>query len=59
VFVLAGGAGGWMAASQLLAAVGAVVIGVVCLIVYVGLLALLRAPELGPALEILRRVTRR
>jgi putative peptidoglycan lipid II flippase len=59
VFLFAGGAGGWMAASQVLAAVGAVVIGLVCLIVYVGLLALLRAPELGPALGILRRLTRR
>jgi len=59
VFLLAGGIGGWTTGSIVLGVVGSCVIGVVALIVYVALLALLRAPELRPALDTLRRVVRR
>jgi len=59
VFLLTGGVDGWMTAGKVLGAIGSCVIGVVALIVYVGMLALLRAPELRPALDTLRRVTRR
>lgn len=59
VFLLAGGVDGWMTANKVLGAAGAVIIGVVALVVYVGMLALLRAPELGPAAQALRRFTRR
>ncbi|HKT56602.1 MAG TPA: murein biosynthesis integral membrane protein MurJ [Microbacterium sp.] len=55
VFLLSGGASGWMVSGQLLGAVGTAVIGTVSLVVYVGMLALLRAPELSPALAIARR----
>lgn len=58
VYVLCGGAAGWMTGSQLLGALGSAVIGVVCLVVYGGFLALLRAPELGPALDLARRFLR-
>lgn len=56
VFVLWGGADGWMTASVVLGAIGAAILGAVCIIVYVGVLALLRAPELGPALATARRL---
>ena len=55
-FVLLGGVEGWTTASQLLGAVGAAVIGVVALVVYVGFLALLRAPELAVASQLVRRM---
>ena len=38
-------------------ALGTAIIGIVCVVVYVGLLALLRAPELGPAIAMVRRRT--
>lgn len=55
VYLLSGGADGWMAADKFLGALGAVVIGLVCLIVYFGVLALFRTPDLAPATAILRR----
>jgi putative peptidoglycan lipid II flippase len=62
VFLLFGGVGGWSASStvtgaagQLLGAVGAAIIAGVTGVVYIGMLALLRAPELAPAMRMLRR----
>jgi putative peptidoglycan lipid II flippase len=55
-FLLLGGVDGWTVSDKLLGAVGTAVIGVVVLAVYVGFLALLRAPELGPALALARRL---
>ena len=54
-FLLLGGTEGWTVADKFLGAVGTAVIGAVVLVVYVGFLALLRAPELTPALAIARR----
>jgi putative peptidoglycan lipid II flippase len=39
-----------------LGAVGAAIVGTVCLAVYAGVLALVRAPELTPAITMVRRV---
>lgn len=55
VFEWSGGVEGWMISSQMLGAVGAGVICVVALIVYVPTLMLLRAPELAPAAAMMRR----
>ncbi|MEI3867678.1 murein biosynthesis integral membrane protein MurJ [Microbacterium sp. CCNWLW134] len=55
VFLLLGGVDGWTVSDRFLGALGTVVIGVVVLGVYVGVLALLRAPELTPALGMVRR----
>jgi putative peptidoglycan lipid II flippase len=55
VYVLCGAADGWMAADKFLGALGAVVIGLVCLAVYLGILALFRTPELAPAMQLARR----
>ena len=55
VFILSGGPDGWMLQGMLQGALGAAVIGVVSVLVYVGLLALLRAPELKVAVETVRR----
>ncbi len=59
VFLLTGGLGGWTTANQVLGGVGSVLIGVVALVVYLGMLALVRAPELRPAVQLLRRYARR
>ena len=56
VFQLLGGVDGWTVSDKILGAVGAAIIGVVVLVVYVGLLALLRAPELSVATGVLRRL---
>ncbi len=56
VFVLNGGADGWMLADKWWGALGAGLIAVVVLAVYLGMLALLRAPELKPALTLARRL---
>ncbi|WP_374976272.1 murein biosynthesis integral membrane protein MurJ [Microbacterium trichothecenolyticum] len=56
VFLWFGGPDGWTASSQLLGAVGAAVIGTVSIAVYVGFLALLRAPELSVATGLVRRL---
>ncbi len=58
-YLLMGGATGWTMSSQLLGAVGAAIIGAVCVVVYAGVLAVLRAPELDAALTLLRRAARR
>lgn len=55
-FQLLGGVEGWTVSNKLFGALGAAIIGIVSLAVYVGFLALLRAPELGPALTIARRL---
>jgi putative peptidoglycan lipid II flippase len=55
-FLLLGGVDGWTVSDKLLGAVGAAIIGTVSLLVYVGFLALLRAPELTPALALARRI---
>ena len=57
-FQLLGGVDGWMVSDRLLGAIGTLIIGTVSLLVYVGFLALLRAPELGPAVDIVRRLVR-
>jgi putative peptidoglycan lipid II flippase len=54
-FLLLGGTEGWTVADKFLGALGTGVIGAVVLVVYIGFLALLRAPELTPALAIARR----
>ncbi|WP_396659497.1 murein biosynthesis integral membrane protein MurJ [Microbacterium sp.] len=56
VFLLLGGADGWTASSQLLGAVGALIIAAVVAVVYFALLFALRAPELSVAVGMLRRV---
>jgi glycine/D-amino acid oxidase-like deaminating enzyme len=58
-FLLLGGAGGWMLSSMVLGGVGTAVICSVSLVVYVLVLALVRAPELGPALQVMQRFVRR
>jgi putative peptidoglycan lipid II flippase len=55
VFQLLGGTAGWMVSDKLLGALGAAVIGIVVLVVYVGFLALRRAPELSVATGLVRR----
>ncbi len=54
-FQLLGGVDGWTVSSQLLGAIGTVIIGSVSAIVYVGFLALLRTPELTAVGAALRR----
>lgn len=54
-FLLLGGVEGWTVSDKLLGALGAAIIGTVSLLVYVLFLALLRAPELQPALDLVRR----
>jgi putative peptidoglycan lipid II flippase len=55
-FLALGGTDGWMLSDKLLGALGAAVIGLVVLAVYVGILALLRAPELAAATGLVRRM---
>jgi putative peptidoglycan lipid II flippase len=55
-FLLLGGVSGWTVSDKLLGAIGTAIIGIVVLAVYVGFLALLRAPELSPALAMARRM---
>lgn len=55
-FLLLGGVDGWTVADKLLGALGAAIIGTVSLVVYAGFLALLRAPELAPAIAMARRI---
>ncbi|MGZ0712212.1 murein biosynthesis integral membrane protein MurJ (plasmid) [Coraliomargarita sp. W4R53] len=55
VYQWSGGVEGWMVSSQLLGALGAGVICLVALVVYIPMLALLRAPELGPAVTMMKR----
>ena len=55
-FQLLGGVGGWPASDRLPGFLAAAVIGAVTLLVYVGFLALLRAPELQTAVRTVRRL---
>ncbi|WP_144881647.1 murein biosynthesis integral membrane protein MurJ [Microbacterium paraoxydans] len=55
VFVLSGGADGWMMGSAMLGALGTAVIGLVVVLVYVAILAVFRAPELKAAGGLVRR----
>ncbi|MGP6171046.1 murein biosynthesis integral membrane protein MurJ [Microbacterium sp. A204] len=55
IFLLAGGIDGWMLQGMLQGAAGAAIIGIVSVLVYVGLLALFRAPELTVAVSAVRR----
>ncbi|MEZ3160658.1 murein biosynthesis integral membrane protein MurJ [Microbacterium sp. BWT-B31] len=55
VFLLLGGIDGWTVSSQLLGAVGTVIIGAVAVAVYFPVLVLLRTPELAPVFALLRR----
>ena len=59
LFLLLGGPTGWMTGSQLLGAAGAAVIGGVTLVIYIGLLALMRVPEMSVAGSLVRRLTGR
>lgn len=54
VFLLLGGNDGWTVSDKLFGAIGAGVIGTITLIVYIGGLALLRAPELKTAITLIR-----
>ena len=54
-FLLLGGVDGWTASDKLLGAVGAAIIGIVVIAVYLGILALFRAPELTVATGLVRR----
>ncbi|WP_164233986.1 murein biosynthesis integral membrane protein MurJ [Microbacterium hydrocarbonoxydans] len=55
VFLLLGGASGWTMSGQVLGAVGAGIVAAVVVVVYLGILALLRAPELAVAGALVRR----
>ncbi|MEN2738640.1 murein biosynthesis integral membrane protein MurJ [Microbacterium sp. X-17] len=59
VYLLFGADAGWMASDKILGALGAAVIGIVCVAVYVVFLWLLRSPELRPAVDLVRRRLRR
>ena len=54
-FLLLGGADGWMLADKIQGALGTAIIGLVVVVVYLGILALLRAPELKAAGSLVRR----
>ncbi|KJL25123.1 murein biosynthesis integral membrane protein MurJ [Microbacterium azadirachtae] len=56
VFLLLGGAKGWTTADRIPAALGCAIVASVVLIVYIGILALLRAPELDALKSLVRRV---
>lgn len=55
VFLLLGGPTGWTTADKLLGAIGTCIIGAVVVVVYIGILAIMRAPELTVAGSMLRR----
>ena len=55
VFLLLGGAHGWTTADRIPAAIGCLIIAGAVLVVYLGLLALLRAPELDALKGLVRR----
>ncbi|MFD6700455.1 MULTISPECIES: murein biosynthesis integral membrane protein MurJ [unclassified Microbacterium] len=56
VFLLLGGAQGWTTSNQLTGAIAAAIIAIPVLIVYIGILALLRAPELDALKSVARRL---
>ena len=55
VYQLMGGDQGWTTTDKLLGALGTAIVCGVAFIVYLGVLALLRAPELRPVLDELQR----
>lgn len=55
VLLLLGGFDGWTTTSAVAGAAGAAIVGLVVLAVYIGILAVFRAPELAPALALGRR----
>ncbi|WP_435748467.1 murein biosynthesis integral membrane protein MurJ [Microbacterium sp. PMB16] len=55
VYLLSGGIDGWMLDGQFLGAIGTAIIGLVVVVVYLVILALLRAPELKVAGSLARR----
>jgi putative peptidoglycan lipid II flippase len=59
VYLLLGGDTGWTTDDKIYGAIGTAVIGAVTLVVYLGVLAVLRTPELAPALRPLRRILSR
>ncbi len=54
-YLLLGGSEGWTLTSQLTGAVGAAIIGGVAVVTYIGILALLRTPELDALKGLVRR----
>jgi putative peptidoglycan lipid II flippase len=56
VYLLLGGIDGWTSDDKVFGALGAAIIGTVCLAVYVAILALFRTPELAPAMQVARRL---
>ena len=54
-FVLLGGVDGWTMADKFQGALGTAIVGLVVVVVYLGILALLRAPELKAAGALARR----
>ncbi|MFH8252849.1 murein biosynthesis integral membrane protein MurJ [Microbacterium sp. B2969] len=58
-FLLLGGVEGWTVSDRLLGAIGTAVIGAVASLVYLGMLWILRAPELAVVGPMVRRVLRR
>lgn len=59
VFLLTGAASGWTSDGRIGGFLGAVLVGGTSLVVYVGALALLRAPEVKIATDAVRRILRR
>jgi putative peptidoglycan lipid II flippase len=55
VFLLLGGAEGWTTSSKILGAIATAIIGLAVVVVYVAILALMRAPELTSAGALVRR----
>ncbi|MGO1411437.1 MAG: murein biosynthesis integral membrane protein MurJ, partial [Microbacterium sp.] len=58
-YLLMGGDSGWMLDNKFTGAVGTCVIGAIALVVYVGILAAFRTPELKVGMGMLRRVVKR
>lgn len=54
VYVLSGGATGWMLQDKLLGTAGAALIGIVCVVVYALILILTRVPEMKSAIALVR-----
>lgn len=54
-FVLLGGTSGWMMVDKIQGAVGTAIIGLVVVVVYVAILAVVRAPELKAGTALVRR----
>jgi putative peptidoglycan lipid II flippase len=59
IFLLLGGVDGWTTSSLYLGIAGGALIGAITLATYIGILALLRAPELAAIAPLMRRLRRR